>query len=215
MSRRMVLLATLLAAAGAAAQAGAAAPAMLPPPPIEILPADDDGALDRTADATQPPAPESAPLTDGDDRFIDAALAAGQKAVAASALARSRAADEEIRELAAALESDHRSTNDQLVELRAGTDSPTSTIDAAVGDPDIADLEALPSAEFDAEWLLWQAAAHANALALFARTADGATHSEAVRRFAIDTLPTLQAHADRIAALRSARAAQVADDIAD
>jgi putative membrane protein len=226
MNPRLRLCAALLAATGAvAAQDGTAtlpaptqdpppppsetAPLLLPAPPVRV---EADGALDTTVDATQPPAPEPAPLTESDDDFIDAALAAGQKEVAAAALARARAADDEVRALAAMLETDHRANNDELVALRAGTTSPTSMVDAAATDAGISNLEGRDSGEFDAAWLEWQAAAHANAIARYRRAADTTTYSEAVRKFALATLPTLQQHADRIAALRSAHAADAAED---
>jgi putative membrane protein len=219
MRARLRLCAALLAASGAVAAQDdgtaqdpplpteTAPPVLLPAPPVSV---ETDGALDTTVDATQPPAPEPAPLTESDDDFIDAALAAGQKEVAAAALARTRAADEEVRAFAAMLETDHRANNDELVALRAGTDSPTSLVDAAAADSGISDLEGRNSVEFDGAWLQWQAAAHANAIALFRRAADNTSYSEAVRKFALATLPTLQQHADRIASLRSAHAA--ADD---
>jgi putative membrane protein len=211
MSRYPLLLAAMLAAAGAAS-AQVVEPAPLPPPAAG---SDRDDALDNTVDATQPPPPEDAPLTDTDDSFIDAALKAGQKEIAAAQLARDRAVDQAVRELAAMLETEHRAANDALVGLRAGTTSPTSTLDAADGDAGLLDLKSLRSGDFDGAWLDWQAGAHAISIARFERTAANAAHSDAVRKFAQDMLPTLRMHADRIAVLRGERAIRVAEEPAD
>ncbi|KFN50171.1 DUF4142 domain-containing protein [Arenimonas composti] len=172
------------------------------PPPAMQPPVDEDGSVATAVDTTQPPAPEPAPLTSDDATFLAAAIASGEREVSASRLARTAAADEEVREFAARLEREHAAANADLDALRGGSAASRVAPSAPRSEAGLVGLRTLPSTEFDAAWLRWQADEHTMAIALFERASADAAHSEAVRRAAAGRLPQLRLHAARVAELQ-------------
>jgi putative membrane protein len=135
--------------------------------------------------------------------FLAQAAAGGEFELAASEVALERGGAA-LQPLAHQLLADHATVGERLAELAAerGIELPSGP--DASGQQLLDRLRSVPASEFDAIFLQQQQAAHESAAALFAGYAS-AGDDPALRAFAAEVLPTLNAHLDDIEALIAAQ----------
>jgi putative membrane protein len=137
---------------------------------------------------------ESASALSAQDRqFIDKAGAGGLAEVQEAGLAREKAASADVKRAADELKKDHDAANAELKRIAAsyGVELPKEpTQDRKEL---LEKLRKLSGAEFDREYMRAGIAAHENTVALFEKTAKDTRNSD-MRRFAMNTLPTLKKH---------------------
>jgi putative membrane protein len=188
-------------------------------------PASTDPAVDSLTPPTDPVAdPALAVPNPADQGFLDDAHASGIREIHAAALAQERSGDEDVRELAALIEQDHRDLNAKLeaVGARGETPMPGDPVDtndpdadagnAAGGDAAAAlasdpHMQALLSARgdaFDRAYLEMLVDMHQASIAKFDAVANGQGHGPAVKTLAQEALPALRRHAAMAASLGDA-----------
>lgn len=188
--RSAACAALAISAAGAASAAGTARP---------TAPA--EAGQDAAAPAQDPGYGATAVATA--QEFVDAAGQSGMMEVMSSEIATEQAEAEDVREFARMMIDDHTAANEQLMSIASdeGLTAPTMLDDRHQGMIDDIAAERETGEEFDRDYLDLQEEAHEEAVALFdAYAEDG--ENEALRTFASDTLPTLQAHLEQVRSLR-------------
>jgi putative membrane protein len=140
-------------------------------------------------------APGTAPaISSGDAEFVQKAAESGHAEVAAGELARAKAADEDVREFAAQMVTDHTTGNEELAGIAAekGIEVPTSP---GSGHDTMKDqLDSASGAAFDRVYVeQFGVAAHKAAVDLFTDQATNGSDPELVA-FAQKMLPTIEHH---------------------
>ncbi len=127
--------------------------------------------------------------------FVQTAGIAGLFEIESSKIALKRSENPEIRAFAESMVADH--TKIAAALKRAVEDAKGDLVIPAAADAEHADmlkkLEAAPAREFDALYIQMQTLAHEQAVGLFGAFAKDGDQA-ALKTFAADTLPTLQAH---------------------
>lgn len=128
-----------------------------------------------------------------DTLFATAAAQSDLYEIASSELALARASSEEVRAFAQRMIDDHTATTEQLTPIaeELGVTPPTETTAAA--QLDIAYLETLEGEAFDTAYMEQQRLSHEAAVAAFEIAAETA-QNEALKAFAAENLPIIQAH---------------------
>lgn len=128
-----------------------------------------------------------------DALFATAAAQSDLYEIGSSELALERATSEEVRTFAQDMIDDHTATTAQLTPIaeELGVTPPTETTAAA--QLDIAYLETLEGAAFDAAYLAGQRVSHEGAVAAF-EIASETAQNEALRAFVTENLPVIQEH---------------------
>jgi putative membrane protein len=158
--------------------AGCAAPPAKPPAPQpqpEALPAS--------------PSPPPAPTASSDQQFVDMALAAGASEIGLGRLAKGKAASRELRVFAERMVADHTHANARLTALAKHL----KMTPAPAPDQPPPELLTATGPDFDKLYIPLQVKAHEEAIALFESEANGGQDPR-MKRFARETLPTLQHH---------------------
>jgi len=149
------------------------------------------------------PASVHAAVSKASQDFVTAAGTAGTYEVAAGELATQRATSPDVKTFGRLMVTDHTKANAMLKAI-AGSIPVPDTLDAKHAKL-LAELEAAPSAEFDATYLKQQRQAHEEAVALFKKeSAEG--DDPALKSFAESTLPTLEKHLEMVQALEKGAA---------
>jgi putative membrane protein len=185
-------------------------------PPVSTNPAVDS----VTPPADPVPDPALAVPNPADQGFLDDAHASGITEIHAAALAQERSGDEDVRELAALIEQDHRDLNARLeaAGARGETPMPGDPVnpddpEAAAGgdaaaalaaDPHMQDLLSARGDAFDRAYLDMLVNMHEASIAKFEAVANGQGHGPAVKALAQEALPALRRHAAMAASLDDA-----------
>lgn len=131
-----------------------------------------------------------------DRQFITSAAESGLAEVELSRLALQRASDPAVRDYAERMVNAHIEANQQLVGIAAeeGISTPRSL--SPEHEQLRQELAGLSGSAFDRRYMEAQIAEHRRAINLFEETAEEAESAQ-LRRFASNTLPTLETHLQR------------------
>ncbi|MDD4616982.1 MAG: DUF4142 domain-containing protein [Alphaproteobacteria bacterium] len=127
--------------------------------------------------------------------------------IMSSEMAVQRSQNPQVREFAQRMVDEHTAVGNQLKAItsapNSGLPQPETSLDANHQKM----MDALSqAADFDKQYVDQQATAHDSTIALFTDYTKKGTN-DALKRFASDTLPTLQDHAQRVSSLKAALAA--------
>lgn len=120
--------------------------------------------------------------------FVARATDSGRKEVAAAREALPQLKDPDLKRLAQALVGDHGSANAELAKIAAAKKWPLPAPPLPAAPP-----AGTASPDFDAKWTAEMIAAHERSVALYGAQASGGEDPD-LRRFARETLPTIQHH---------------------
>lgn len=140
----------------------------------------------------------------GSEHFVQQASASNNFEIAESKLALKRSHNPAVRAFAAKMIKDHGMTAVNLKNAVAASTVDSSYISTGVGDAQLAKYNKLKMESgraFDADYVADQREAHSDAVRLF-RYYRAAGKSASLRQFAIETLPDLESHEQRIYALQ-------------
>lgn len=146
-------------------------------------------------------------IATSDRKFLEAALQTGQSEIALGHLAMQRAANPQVKALAAAMVRDHTHGN-QAIEVLAKDRGLTLTVGKEAHEHEKA-ME-LTGAAFDRAYVSDIASSHRKIIADFEKEAQYATDPE-VRSLATNMLPNLRTHYDRAVELQKEFAKGTAD----
>ncbi len=151
------------------------------------------------ADSTPPtPAAPPAPpaLAAADASFVTSAAQGGMTEIQEAQLALSQARSPKVKAYANRMVSDHTMANDQLKTLIAnkGVMLPSDVSPAQT--QEMASLKGDTGREFDRAYVADQISGHQAMLTLFQTEASSGTDPD-LKKFAADTLPTIQSHLDQ------------------
>lgn len=136
----------------------------------------------------------SAEVTEDDAKFLDSAAQSGLLEIQASQLALKYGGLNQVKDYAGMMLNDHQQMHQQLQALASnkGISLPTEVSDRQR--QILADLSKKHDVEFDQQYSTDIAVeAHEDAVELFEDAAENADDTD-VKKFAVDTLPRLQAH---------------------
>jgi putative membrane protein len=175
-------------------------PTKLPPQPSGRAPADprlptDANPVPKGNDGgTGSQKPLKAP-SDADSRFATNAAEGGILEVELSRLASTKASNQEVKDFAARMVTDHSKANAELTEIASGKDLTLATQEQvkAKHQAMIANLEKLEGAAFDRAYMADMVKDHDKAVALFEKQAKSGRDA-ALREFADKTLPVIREH---------------------
>jgi putative membrane protein len=134
----------------------------------------------------------AASLTAQDSQFITTASTAGLAEVREGQLAETKG-DPAVQAIGRRMVTDHDKANDALKSIAIAKGVPISTSLTPSETADAGNLQSLSGPAFDAAYLASQKTAHEQAIALFQGEAKNGTDPE-LKKFAAQTLPTLQEH---------------------
>jgi putative membrane protein len=149
--------------------------------------------MNSTADPANNGQRGTASMGSSDRDFIMDAAASGMYEVQSGEIASTKGTSAHVKMIGQHMVADHTRANDQLLALakrRAVAMPPTLRPDQREM---ITKLNELQGSDFDKEYLRQQEAAHREAIAKFQAQAKSGKDAE-LRRFAAQTLPTLQEH---------------------
>ena len=133
---------------------------------------------------------QTGPITDTE--FYRLAMQSNQKEIAAGNMARDQAEDQEVRDYADMMVTDHTAMNQQVQDA-------AGTADAATPAPDptaTAELQGQTGADFDRAYIDMMVMDHQKAVAIFENAAQNASTDEA-KTLATNALPKLRDHLQR------------------
>jgi putative membrane protein len=140
-------------------------------------------------------------LSKSDRHFVHMAAMGGMAEVATGQLAAQQASDEQVKQFGQMMVTDHSKANDQLKQIASskGVTIPDSDPKA---DKETGKLSKLSGAAFDRKYVKMEVKDHAQTIKLFQKEADSGSDPD-LKKFAADTLPILQGHADKANQLES------------
>jgi putative membrane protein len=150
-----------------------------------------------TVDASEPAAGGDAGKPVDDLSFVAQATEAGREEVQAAREALPRLRDPKLREMAEVLAHHHDAANERLARIAEAKGWPLPESRTAMKTP--APGTATP--DFDARWTDEMIAGHERALALYRAQAQGGEDKD-LRKYARETLPTLEQHLDWLRSLQ-------------
>jgi putative membrane protein len=150
-----------------------------------------------TLDAGEPAAGGDAGKPVDDLSFVAQATEAGREEVKSAREALPRLRDPELREMAEVLAHHHDAANERLARIAEAKGWPLPAPRAEIKTP--APGTATP--DFDARWTDDMIAGHERALALYRAQAQGGEDKD-LRKYARETLPTLEQHLDWLRSLQ-------------
>jgi len=144
-----------------------------------------------------------------DMEFLGRAMETNRAEVETARMAKNKAVDREVKDLAQMIESDHERLNQRLKAMGIA-DNKADTQQARAGKADKAaehhhamqDLQRASGEEFDRRFLAHMAEQHRNTIEEFRAVANDTTYSQQVRDLARETLPVLERHENRALGLR-------------
>jgi len=140
----------------------------------------------------------------GSERFVQQASAGNNFEIAESKLALKKSRNPQVRAFAAKMIKDHAATAASLRNAVAASTVDSSNIVSGVDEAHLRKYNKLKTESgraFDTDYIADQREAHSDAVRLF-RYYRAAGKSASLRQFAIDTLPDLESHEQRIYALQ-------------
>ena len=161
--------------------------------------------LPIAACASNPPPPPAAPagpppLASADASFVTGAAQGGMTEIQEAQLAQKTSHSAKIKAYAAKMITDHDSADDQLKQLAM---TKNATVPTAVNDAqmqEITKLQGETGRMFDRDYIADNIAGHQQQLVLFQTEAQSGTDPD-LKKFASDTVPTIQSHLDQANAL--------------
>ncbi|MBD2701574.1 DUF4142 domain-containing protein [Spirosoma sp. BT702] len=159
----------------------------------------------ENADSTNE-AKEEAGTGQGDDtnEFAVKAANGGMLEVELGRLAQEKAASQDVKDFGAMMVKDHSKANEEFKSIAA---THNITLPSTLGTEEqehVNEMAKLSGAEFDKKYVSMMVNDHKKDIDLFKKAADDDDTNPAVKEFARKTLPTLQAHMDRINAIDKA-----------
>jgi putative membrane protein len=144
---------------------------------------------------TAPPVPPPVATASSATQFVELATVSNTFEIETSQVALERATQPEVRRFAQRMIADHTMATRRMAQVlrRNGMEAPPPSLDARHAAM-LEQLKAAPAEGFDAAYMTMQAQAHEEAVTLFSSYADSGDNPT-LRRFAAQTLPTLQGHA--------------------
>lgn len=136
-------------------------------------------------------------LSTEDTAFVTKATQGGLAEVALGGVAVERAQDEAVRSFAERMVKDHGETNEKLMSLAQSKGLTPTTALTPHHQQLLHQLQTVGDKEFDREYVKAMVKDHAEDVAEFEKQAKEADDPD-LRRFAEQTLPTLQSHLDAI-----------------
>lgn len=149
--------------------------------------------------ASQTPVASVMPVTAS--QFVSSATSANTFEIETSRLAAKQTRNPQVRRFASQMIRDHGMAGRQMAaSVRAAGMQPEPAVMDSRHEAMMKELAATPRSQFDARYVEMQVKAHDEAVALFSTYAERGDEPT-IARFARDTLPKLQEHADRIRAI--------------
>ncbi|MBV8652372.1 MAG: DUF4142 domain-containing protein [Alphaproteobacteria bacterium] len=147
----------------------------------------------ESSGSTSQPMGVAQQLNAQDETFVHAAAIGGLSEVEAGKLAEQKAQRADVKQFGQRMVQDHSKANDQLMAVakEAGVTPPT-TLDST-HQATQAQLEKLSGADFDRSYVPVQVSDHIETVQLFKQEAETGGDAD-LKKFAADTLPTLQEH---------------------
>ena len=145
-----------------------------------------------------PPAPP--PLAAADATFIQDAAQGGMAEIQAAQLAQTTSHSPKVKAYAQKMITDHTQADDQLKQIAM---SKGATLPTAVNDMEMQQMTTLQGEKgrkFDHDYLADQVMDHSQMVQVFQTEAQSGTDPD-LKKYAADTLPTVQAHLDQANAL--------------
>lgn len=135
--------------------------------------------------------PKSVSISHGDKAFVEKAAKAGSAEVAISQAALPHLKNEQVKEFASMMVTDHGAANQQLTELAA-----QKSISLSPKQPGTKKWDKANDKDYDADYIAKMVSEHEEAVELFTKESLKGEDSD-LRAFAAKTLPTLQAHLEK------------------
>ena len=154
---------------------------------------------DHMASAGSSKSSSKSSLSGGDRKFIEHAAEGGKEEVALGKLAVERASNPEVKAFGQMMVDDHSKANTELESL---AQQKGITLPAGKADSNQSKLSGLSGEQFDRAYIAMMVTDHQKDVAEFEKVSRNASDPD-VKAFAAKTLPTLQAHKDRVNALKS------------
>ncbi len=126
-----------------------------------------------------------------DIQFVKQATESGRKEINSARNALPQLKNAELKRIAGMLVSDHTNATEKLTRIATAKGWPTPGAAAAVPESGTA------SGDFDSKWAAEMIAGHERSVALYRAQAEGGEDNE-LRKFARDTLPTIESHLDQL-----------------
>ena len=135
----------------------------------------------------------SAKLAGADKTFVEKAAVGGMAEVQLGNLAQQKAANDQVKQFAARMVTDHTKANDELKQIasKKGMQVPSSLDKKHQSDMDR--LQKMSGADFDKAYMSHMVDDHKQDVAEFKKEANGGKDGD-VKGFAAKTLPTLEEH---------------------
>jgi putative membrane protein len=144
-----------------------------------------------------------ADVSDADKSFVAAATSGGMAEVKLGKYAADNGSNDKVKKFGKHMVKDHTKANKELeaIAKKAGIDVPTemSSDDSATVD----NLMKMTGADFDKAYAAGMVADHQKTIALFTEEAKNGT-DPGLKKFASDTMPTLQKHLDMAQKMQTA-----------
>jgi putative membrane protein len=141
-------------------------------------------------------------VSKADKKFVDKAAMGGMAEVATGQLAAQQASNDQVKQFGQMMVTDHGKANDQLKQIASAKNIAIPASDPK-SDKEMAKLQGKTGPAFDKAYVKTEVKDHAATIKLFQKEADNGSAPD-LKKFASDTLPTLQMHADKAGQLASA-----------
>ncbi len=140
-------------------------------------------------------------LSKVDQNFVNKAAMGGAAEVATGQIAVQQGDSEGVKQFGQMMVTDHTKANDQLKQIASSKGITIPDADPKA-DKETAKLSKLSGPAFDKKYVKMEIKDHASTIKLFQKEADKGSDPD-LKKFASDTLPTLQTHADKANQLAS------------
>jgi putative membrane protein len=148
---------------------------------------------DEAAAKKETPASAKAKTTVSDAHFVKEAAQGGMAEVKLGQLAQEKGASESVKKFGKRMEDDHSKANDKLKEAASKENIPVPSDIGAKNQANYDRLSKLSGAAFDRAYANDMVKDHQTDVAAFQKEAN-AGKNDSIKRFASETLPTLQDH---------------------
>jgi putative membrane protein len=142
------------------------------------------------------------PLSDQDKQFLSYAAEDNQAEIQLCLLAEKKAHDPAVKAFARLMVNDHIGVESRLAALANGEQIDLPNGNGEEGDKVLSKMQSTQREDFDKAFLKAQIEDHANDIKKFSNI-EKETQNEGVKRFAAETLPILQQHAQLAKAVQS------------
>jgi len=136
------------------------------------------------------------------NEFVSMAAAGGMMEVAIAKMAQANGNSSEVKDYGKMLEKDHEEANEELMAVAKMDKIRTPKGMTAAQTSHLNEMENMKGEDFDKAFVTMMIDDHQKDIAAF-KTAAASNENENVKKFAANTLPTLQAHLTKIKAIKS------------